>query len=70
MKATKVMFSDSQVLEKTKSILYPNEATKMSQNSVLYSPLENKNELETDYEVVEEKLIENTNNVNSAILSF
>ena len=41
----------------------------MSQNSEkLYSPLENKSKLETDYEVVEEKLIENTKNVNSGIL--
>ena len=50
-------------------MLDPNEAIKMSQNSEkLYSPLENKSKLETDYEVVEEKLIENTKNVNSGIL--
>ena len=50
-------------------MLDPNEARKMSQNSEkLYSPLENKSKLETDYEVVVEKLIENTKNVNSGIL--
>ena len=37
----------------------------MSKNSgKIYSPLENENERDTDFEVVEKKLIENTNNVN------